>query len=60
MAPDSERSGAMTTGRIGWQRARLAGSSTGSYYCFKLYMGLSAGDELSETFGSIKAWLGRQ
>ena len=50
MALDSEMSGAMTIGQVGWQRAGSAGSSTGSYYYFKLYMGLSAGDELSETF----------
>ena len=42
--------GAMTISEIGWQRAGSSGSSTGSYYFFKLYMGVSAEDELTDRF----------
>ncbi len=40
----------MTIGQISWQRAGSAGSSTGYYNNFKLYMGVAAGSELTDTY----------
>lgn len=43
-------SGAMTIETVAWQRGGSAGSSTGTYNNFKLYMGLASADVLSNTF----------
>lgn len=40
----------MTIGEIGWQRGGSAGSASGTYNGFKLYMGVAAGSELTDTF----------
>ncbi len=50
IALSSEIADAMTINQIGWQRGGASGSSTGYYNDFKLYVGLSSGSELSDTF----------
>jgi hypothetical protein len=46
----SEMDGPMTIGEISWQRAGSYGSETGHYYGFRLYMGVAADSELTNTF----------
>lgn len=43
-------SGPLTIGQISWQRGGSFGSATGTYNNFKLYMGVAAGSELTDTF----------
>ncbi len=50
MALSSEMDGAMTIGSIAWQRGGSAGSTTGYYNSFKLYVGVASTDELTTTF----------
>jgi len=40
----------MTIEQISWQRGGSAGSATGQYNSFKLYMGAAAGSELTDTY----------
>ncbi len=40
----------MTIGEISWQRGGSAGSATGYYNGFKLYMGVASGSELTNTY----------
>ncbi len=50
IALSTEMSGEMTIGQISWQRGGSAGSSTGYYDNFKLYMGVATGSELTDTY----------
>ena len=47
-----EMNGPMTIGDISWQRGGSSGSAQGTYNSFKIYMGLSSSDELTDTFES--------
>jgi len=42
--------GPMTIGEVSWQRGGSSGSSQGTYNGFRIYMGLSVSDELTNTF----------
>jgi hypothetical protein len=43
-------SGPMTISMVSWQRGGSSGSTSGTYNSFKLYMGVAAGTELTDTF----------
>jgi hypothetical protein len=45
-----EMNGPMTIGEISWQRGGSSGSPQGTYSNFKLFMGVSANSELTDTF----------
>jgi hypothetical protein len=40
----------MTITNVAWQRGGSSGSESGTYNSFKLYMGVAAGTELTDTF----------
>jgi hypothetical protein len=42
----------MTISSVSWQRGGSSGSASGTYNSFKLYMGLAAGTELTDTYDS--------
>ncbi len=50
MALSEEMLGPMVISSVSWQRGGSAGSASGTYNSFKLYMGLSSADELTNTF----------
>jgi hypothetical protein len=52
IALSEELAGAMTIEEISWQRGGSAGSASGTYNSFKLYMGLSSADVLTDTFAA--------
>lgn len=52
IALSEELEGAMTIESISWQRGGSAGSASGTYNNFKLYVGLSSADVLTNTYAA--------